>query len=384
MKELFRVNFKGKPGKVTQKDGKTVIERVSVCTAGEALGHGVHLDESFIESVFTQGSEMKIGLKSRFGHPSMCNEALGTYLGRFKNFSMSDDKTQCFADLHLSESAKHTPHGDLHKYVSGLAEDDPNAFATSIVFEYGDFYRKDKDGNKVKTNRYGSPVDFDVREDDLSDELFASCKNLWGNDFVDEPAANPGGLFTKFHGGTIAGQVGLFFDENPDAFEFLEGNPEVVEVLKNHGDKLEAFLTKYKTLKEGDMPKQKPEEDDSLTKKTPEKTPAKEPEKTPEKGGELGNPDKPEKSMSFEEYRRISNKFGAEIAQRVYDDNGNYADAADLYAEQLAEENKALKESLAKAKADEEDGTTFQDEADKKPKLTGLAKAIEADKKGTK
>jgi hypothetical protein len=119
-----------------------VIKRCSIVTVGEALGHGVFLDENFVAECYAQASSLKTGLKARFGHPNMCNEALGTTLGRFKNFSLSPDGKQLFGDLHFAKSAKITPHGDLAAYVTQLAEDDPEAFGTSIVFQIGGQYRK--------------------------------------------------------------------------------------------------------------------------------------------------------------------------------------------------------------------------------------------------
>lgn len=100
---------------------KGIIEGVSVCTVGEAKGHGVNLDSEFIQRVAELGSAKSNGLKARFGHPNMCSTALGTFIGRFKNFRQVENQVK--ADLFLSNEAKSTPHGDLYSYVLGMAKD---------------------------------------------------------------------------------------------------------------------------------------------------------------------------------------------------------------------------------------------------------------------
>lgn len=109
--------LKSKPeGAVDRERG--IIPGALVVTEGEAKGHGVFLEAEFVDEVIRQGNEAKAGLKARFGHPNMCSTALGTFLGRWKNFRRDtitrDDGSQAVAaraDLFLSQSAKDTPHG---------------------------------------------------------------------------------------------------------------------------------------------------------------------------------------------------------------------------------------------------------------------------------
>jgi len=60
-----------------------IMYGVSVCTAGEARGHGVMLDDEFIDNVVSFGNSWKSGVKSRFGHPLSSAEPLGTAVGKF-------------------------------------------------------------------------------------------------------------------------------------------------------------------------------------------------------------------------------------------------------------------------------------------------------------
>jgi len=46
-----------------------VINGFSVVTKGEALGHGLFLDDDFIDSVVKEGNKGGKGLKVRFTHP---------------------------------------------------------------------------------------------------------------------------------------------------------------------------------------------------------------------------------------------------------------------------------------------------------------------------
>ncbi len=220
------INFEQPDLKVDAEKG--IIRDVSVCTAGEAKGHDVMLEQSFIEDVVRLGNEWQTGLKCRFGHPTMSSEALGTYLGRFTNFRVSGIKA--IADLQLDELSKDAPGGDLYSYVLAMAQKNPDMFGTSIVFMYKDFYHYDEDGQKQKG---GNPGD---------GPTFASIDKLLATDVVDEPAANPGGLFSgvNFNSEQFAVRIAGFLDENPDIWQFVDKHP----------DKFKPFLDKYAAYKQ--------------------------------------------------------------------------------------------------------------------------------------
>lgn len=101
------------------------------------------------------------GLKSRFQHPTMSDDGLGKFLGRDKNPRMDkimkpigDGKFQELnvvrADLHLDPSSFTTPYGSLGTYVMDLAENDPDAFSSSLVLQTDEEYRLDPKGRPLK------------------------------------------------------------------------------------------------------------------------------------------------------------------------------------------------------------------------------------------
>ncbi len=229
--------YSQKPSKVDRKKG--IIYDIVVTSSGEAKGHNIHLNDKFLDDVVKLASQNKAGIKARFGHPNICATALGTYLGRFKNFRLSTlvhqkndnlspsgemsegQRGGVFADLHLDSSSKKSPKGNLYEYVLDMAENNPDMFGASIAFKRG----KDKielseiDGKKIE-------------------KTFASIKALYATDLVDSPAATDG-LFDAFHQDDFASQVTLFLDEHPQIFELLEKKPEI----------LDEFISNYKHYK---------------------------------------------------------------------------------------------------------------------------------------
>lgn len=205
-----------------------LIRDVSVCTAGEAKGHGVMLEQSFIDDIVRLGNEWEQGLKCRFGHPNMSSEALGTYVGRFTNFRVSGQKA--IADLQLDEVAKSAPGGDLYSYVLAMAQRNPDMFGASIQFiaKYNYFY--DEKGQKtIGYNPEDGPT-------------YVAIDQLMATDIVDEPAANEGGLFSsrQFNTHLFASRATQFLDENPDIWRFMDEHPE----------KFKPFLSKYAAYKQ--------------------------------------------------------------------------------------------------------------------------------------
>lgn len=203
--------------KVDRENG--IISNIVVTAIGEAKGHNIHLNGKFIDDVVALAGENKAGIKARFGHPNICATALGTYLGRYKNYHRVGD--QVLADLHLDTSAKKSPNGDLYEYVLDMAENNPDMFGASIAFKQGEAIKElsEIDGKKVEKS-------------------FATIKALYATDLVDSPAAT-NGLFEAFHEDDFASQVTMFLDEHPQIYELLDSKPEI----------LNEFLTNYKQYK---------------------------------------------------------------------------------------------------------------------------------------
>lgn len=180
-----------------------VIHGYAVMTGGEALGHSQWIDGETLDSVVVFGNSTRngVGIKSRFTHPGLCADGLGKYLGRARNFSRDGNVVR--ADLHLSDVANDSPDGELANYVMRLAESDPGAFGTSIVFEHdGVAERKfiTDNGGRFVVNEWGEEyvVDFVSPDpDNRQNFIHIRIAELLASDVVDEPAANPGGFFSN-------------------------------------------------------------------------------------------------------------------------------------------------------------------------------------------
>jgi len=118
--------------------GKGVITDISVITAGEALGHDLWIDQDFLSDVADAINAFANtdlgGVKARLTHPGLSSDGVATKLGRVRNARLEGD--QVYADLHFQEAATRTPDGDLADYVMTLAEETPEDFGLSIVFEH--------------------------------------------------------------------------------------------------------------------------------------------------------------------------------------------------------------------------------------------------------
>ncbi|MDO9257944.1 MAG: hypothetical protein Q7U54_20695 [Bacteroidales bacterium] len=189
-----------------------IIQGVTIARIGPAKGHNGFVDRSFLLQIVDNAASKPAGIKARFGHPNMCSQALGTYLGRFKNYSYYGDQVK--ADLHLDDTAKNTPSGDLYTYVLDMAEKNPDMFGASIVFEIGEsiFLEEEVDGEKVEKEYF-------------------RLKELRATDIVDEPAATDG----LFSANTFPGIATQFLDENPKIMDLIFSKPDsVVEFLSNY------------------------------------------------------------------------------------------------------------------------------------------------------
>lgn len=232
------------------------LSDVQIVLEGEAVGHGVWLDREFCEAVAEAGNATgDVGLKVRYGHPSMCSDAIGTELGRARNFRVvdlvrrgADEKCAgVVADVEILKSAHSAPQGDIAAHVMATAKEDPSQFGMSIVFTYADWVVKDADGVR---HSYAEEVGPDEEEEPdgteprarISEEewlarsadgrVYAVLGRLHGADFTDTPAATDG-IFSTM---TLAEEAERMLDEHPEVFAAIERNPRsLVEFLARTG-----------------------------------------------------------------------------------------------------------------------------------------------------
>lgn len=206
-----------------------IIKSVVIIHEGETK-NGPVMDEISLSQIVALGNSQTQGVKSRFGHPNMCNSALGTYIGRFKNFSTTENasgKKIVIADLHLDDTAKDLPKiGNAFDYIIKMAKSNNDMFGNSMV------YSPDKRFKKTESDKYGNQI---TKE-------FERLKSFIASDLVDSPAATDS-LFNDTE--DFAFLATDFMDSNPKVFEVLEKNPEVIE----------EFLNKYTEYKKNKMEK---------------------------------------------------------------------------------------------------------------------------------
>lgn len=179
-----------------------LIRGASMITRGDALGHGMFIDAVMLQQVADAiNAADEFGIKSRFAHPDMSGDGIGKMTAKAFNAQVVGD--QVIGDLHMLQSAKRTPDGDLAGYVMDLAQEAPDAFGTSIAFQVDrlamdEFLQAnmqeidvtDSQGNPAKRRVFRSPDPLNKKN-----QPHVRLKKLKAVDVVDEPAANPNGLF---------------------------------------------------------------------------------------------------------------------------------------------------------------------------------------------
>ena len=165
--------------------GAGYIKNFAVITQGEALGHGAWVDSEFIAQVASELGRAKKGIKSRYTHPNQCGDSLSKGLGRV--FYRADGDGKVRGDLHFWKAAHKTPDGDLAGFLLDLANDDPEAFGASISFM--------RDAEAEEMFAAANPSSPDPAN--VNNYPHVRLGQLRFVDIVDEPAANPDGLFHR-------------------------------------------------------------------------------------------------------------------------------------------------------------------------------------------
>lgn len=294
--------------------GAGLISGVSLITRGEALGHEMWIDADFLSDVTAALNATPNGIKSRFTHPGLSSDGTGQFLGRLTNAHTEGD--QVFADLHLSETATKAPDGDLADYVMTLAEEDPEAFGLSIVFEHN---FEAAELHRLENTENGHFISPD--EDNRQNYEHARLRHLRAGDVVDEPAANPNGLFSRKQ--EVAADA-----ESLMEYAFgLSGELPELKALHVDADRVSAavsrFLSRHKLQirRESDM--------------------AEETVETPEAVVET----QPTREQFAADLKRFTEAFGKENGQDWFLAGKSFGEGLELHCEALAT---ALRESEAR------------------------------------
>ncbi len=209
--------FMTKSVSVQETDTGAVIKDVVIIQQGvDKVGD--YIDEAFVDGIIAMGNSQPQGVKSRFGHPNMCKDSLGTYLGRYRNFRKSEDG-HAIADLHLDKSAIKSPEGDLYSYVLDMARSNHDMFGNSIVFA------ADAEPIELEGSTYNRLI----------------LQSFIASDLVDSPAATTS-LFRSTE--DIGSALTEFIDEHPQVLSLLEDGKLVKSFFGRYAT---YFENKHKT-----------------------------------------------------------------------------------------------------------------------------------------
>jgi hypothetical protein len=197
---------------------RNVISGVSVIQVGplnEGDSRPWFIDATTAKQVVSMGNASPKGLKARWTHPGMSNDGLGTFLGRWRKFRLSDDGTTVLADLHVSRLAM-KGEDSRGEYVLDMAEQEPDAFGVSIypVANHSEM-------ESLETEDGVQPM---------------RLRKLIAADVVDEPAATRGGFF----GGQLS--IATAPAKATQALDQLFANAEPDVIRGRVGDFLESYL----------------------------------------------------------------------------------------------------------------------------------------------
>lgn len=329
--------------------GAGLIKNFSVITKGEALGHGMWCDDVFLQqNLDAINAAGEAGLKCRFTHPGLSADGLGKFLGKLKNASKKGD--QVFCDLHISKNAHKTPDGDLADYVMSMAEEDPDEFGSSIVFLHDDkaeelFYveHKNEDSGEFKSPDPQNKKNY----------YHVRLKQLFGADMVDDPAANPGGLFHREQEIAQEATQLMEYALNLDG----AGIPAQVQFDINP-DRLKAFLNRFLSDHGLKVIPVKKETEEMTTQKT---NPAEKPTETQQTPA-------PSRSDFTAELKQFTDAFGGEHGASWFAEGKSFSDAQacqiELLNKQLTAKDETIKdlnEKLAAIDTGEEKGFESKD-----------------------
>jgi hypothetical protein len=152
--------FQAKPEAIDREAG--ILKGVSMLTAGPVPSYGVYVDQKTLETVLSCALTHADGLKVKMEHDGDVDDIVGALI----NFRI--DGGHLRADLQLLKES-----GSFDQIIE-MAEKIPSEFGLSISFS----------GDREEIELLGLPM------------LAMRCREIYSCDIVENPAANPGGLFS--------------------------------------------------------------------------------------------------------------------------------------------------------------------------------------------
>jgi hypothetical protein len=266
--------------------GAHTLAQAVMIRPGEALGHGMWVDKEMCSQVHASAAGVgDAGIKARFGHPNMCSDSLGSFLGRWKNVTV-DESGFVRGDLHLSSTAAKSPKGDLRQYIEEMAAKEPNHFGASIVFTRSQddetkfllAHGATVDGDYIDLAGFKSPDPLNV-----NNLPHARLAEIHAADLVDDPAATDG-IFSGAGGMSLAGQMTEWLDTHPEVFKALQA-PGVLDVIDRYKAELRPFVERYSATATPPEADEQP----APAEQSPAAEPAKTEEAAPAESGELAS-----------------------------------------------------------------------------------------------
>jgi len=215
-----------------------ILRDVVMCQVGPAKGHGVHIEQSFIEGLVEYATKhygTGPGLKARFGHPALSDTTMGSQMGYFRNIRLRED--QAIGDLHLLNSAELSPKApQMRSWVLSMAEEATDFMMSSIVFKPSGLYQYDPEsGERVDLEGSAKFAEEPVFVD-FNEEAGAS---LMYTDLVESGAATASLFSTEVNRDLFAVRTIEFLEENEDILAFIRSNPhKLIEMAEKLGIEL--------------------------------------------------------------------------------------------------------------------------------------------------
>ncbi len=205
----FHVPFAG-----SVDDGNCIIRGVSLITGDlEAEGHGLQVDDTTLDQILHwAGRHGKVTVK--MDHKGPDGRTFKAIAGYLTNFTKDSSGKKVRGDLELLHSEPLTPK------ILEMARRMPENFGLSVAFK-----------GKGERGQGG--------------KQFARCTKLLSVDLVENPAANPDGLFSARVDTRLSGM--------PDPNSDPNGEPtlaELFDLLKAHGEKLDGFAQRLETAEQ--------------------------------------------------------------------------------------------------------------------------------------